>query len=189
MVKRFHQLEAFKHGGKQSSIKIDYLATLNLRSTEGTIHKVNIVLLRGERKIALGPYVVKRFKYGLRHSVPLIDMFVDNHCLLKKNGFPVAETVRRTKGENAVLITDLSCGGKKTVFSVNEIYLGIVADSVNLISNVDELWCNLLEIAQKAEQLNIGISPDIYLLLSMKIKKHLLCWEIWGLVYLGQLVK
>ncbi|MBI3397230.1 hypothetical protein HY045_02020 [Candidatus Woesebacteria bacterium] len=86
---------------------------------------------------------------------------MDNYQLFKRNDFPLPNTVRRIKGENAVIMTDLTQCGERIVFSVNEIEQKVI-NPVSLISNLEEVYSELIRLAEMADKINIVLGQDVY---------------------------
>lgn len=126
-------------------------------STEAQVSKAKVIVHKGERYREAGEYITKKYK-----SKESRDTNFAHWQFLKKHGFPVPLTVR-PRGDDELLVTDLTQGGKKLLFSVNSVQGGGY-NSIHL-ANREILKDQLRQIAEKADSLHIGISADAPFLL------------------------
>lgn len=143
------------------SLSIDNKDLMSDSSNEATVNRVGVVVGKGERQRYAGEYISKKYR-----SKELRDKNYSHYLFLKENGFPVPLTMR-PQGDDELLVTDLTIGGEKFVYSTNTIAEGEQIDYLRgvHITNRDELKHQLQTIAKRADRLGIGISTDAPFLL------------------------
>lgn len=113
--------------------------------SEGSVYG-GVKVRMGDREL---PMVEKVFDSSLLQKFPEItpEKIIENHSRLKKMGFPVTNTMRIIETASGkpkrMLMTDLTEGGKKSIYTSSSFYDEINNFSLN---NPDEVNNQLLEI-------------------------------------------
>lgn len=123
-----------------------------------SLTRETVAVARGEQVRGAGRFIRKTLK-----NREAVQRFVEHHALLKKYDFPVPSTVRSVKDSNDILISDLSEGGEKQVFSYNELIFQ-AEKKVGVLRNGIQLEHELHGIVEKAEMLGITLSEEVYFL-------------------------
>ncbi|MDO8452746.1 MAG: hypothetical protein Q7S79_03255 [bacterium] len=154
-------VEASNSGGAVSKVRLGTESSLNVQSTESENAKVSpTVVFRGRERSA-GRFVIKRFRHEVLWGKNLKEGFLKNYEFLKDKGFPVPLTVRGVDGKNEVLVTDLSNGGEYEVFSQNEMMYH-PERIPSRIENLEEVKQKILDLADKADALDLAFGGDVY---------------------------
>ncbi len=149
---------AVKPDGRSHTVTISDSQELNVDTAEADIHKVLVNLNKGDKTRSRN-FVSKRFRQEILLGERSIDKYIENYVFLKTHGFPVPTTVRHVEGKNELLVTDLSQGGNKIVFSQNEIGTKYQSPVIN---NMAELQEELSRLGRKADELGIRVGADAY---------------------------
>jgi hypothetical protein len=164
---------------KQTEIRKEGEQEIGTPSSESkkTYSAAVTVIGQGGKERPAGPFVFKEL-----HSLETVEKHLKHFRFLKEHGFPVPATMRRIKGENRLMITDLSEGGGKRVVSLNNINAGEVAIAESL-QNLSEIKEQLKQVAKKADNLGILIAPDAYfLILDATNKGKLVIGDLGGIM-------
>ncbi|HMS22352.1 MAG TPA: hypothetical protein PKA38_01185 [Candidatus Levybacteria bacterium] len=120
-----------------------------------------LVLIKNGRERNAGKFAERDPKYARAWEFFVSDDYVKHYLELKQADLPVPLTVRQIEGTRSIIVTDLTEGNKKLVFSMNEIFEKKV-DFEEVIKNKQNVKKQLIEISQKADRAGFNIYEDTY---------------------------
>jgi hypothetical protein len=120
-----------------------------------------LILIKNGRERNAGEFAERDPKYTRVWEFYVPDEYIKHYLELKQAGLPVPLTVRKVEGSRKIIITDLTEGGKKLVFSINEMHEKKL-DFEKAIKNKKNVKKQLIEISQKADRAGFNIYEDTY---------------------------
>ncbi|MBP6913253.1 MAG: hypothetical protein KBC00_01435 [Candidatus Levybacteria bacterium] len=120
-----------------------------------------LILVKNGRERTVGEFAERDTKYARAWEFYVPDEYIKHYLQLKKADLPVPLTIRQVEGSNKIIITDLTEGGKKCVFSTNDIHNKTI-DFEAIVKNKQSVKTQLIEISQKADRAGFNIYEDTY---------------------------
>ena len=137
------------------SIKWQQVEKLDLITDRARVkEKGKVTLKSGERSRDAGHFFRKEM-----FDREDVELFLLHHKILKAKGFPVLPTLRKLS-DDSLLMTDLSEGGKKIVFSVNEL---MTANPPKIkLTNLESISTQLQAIVERASENGFLFLRNVY---------------------------